>query len=79
MNTLTKHSVCPCGETKNIVWIEPLRFCMGFEESCYGYSLCTSCDIMQTHYSGSVDGALEFQKYMSMQEFQSAANDDEFD
>mgnify|MGYP000144440155 CR=1 FL=1 len=67
MNTLTKQSVCPCGETKDIVWVEPLRFCMGFEESCYGYSTCTSCDIFQTHYSGSVEGALEFEKAINSQ------------
>jgi len=75
--TLAKKYTCPCGKEKNIVWLEPLRFCMGFEPSCYGYSVCTECDIMQTHYSGNLDGAEEFQKFMSMQDFK-AANDDFF-
>lgn len=80
MNSLTKNATCPCGEVKKISWIEPLRFCMGFEESCYGYSVCTSCEIVQTHYSGSLDGALEFQEFMSNQDFAiaAAANDSEF-
>ena len=74
---LVKSSVCPCGTEKDIVWIEPLRFQMGFEESCYGYSVCTNCDIFQSHYSGSLEGAIEFQKF-NEQYFSKAANDDKF-
>lgn len=74
---LVKESVCPCGKNKKIIWMEPLLFCMGFEDSCVGYSVCTDCDILQTHYSGSVEGAIEFQNFLSFQDFKSA-NDNNF-
>lgn len=77
MKSLSKKATCTCGKEKNIKWIEPLRFCMGFEPSCYGYSVCTDCEKVQTHYSGTVDGAIEFEKFLSLQEFQSA-NDEHF-
>ena len=76
--TLAKKYTCPCGQEKDIVWIEPLRFSLGFEDSCVGYSVCTKCEVVQSHYSGSVEGALDFQKFMSMQDFSKAANDDSF-
>ena len=75
--TLAKEHTCPCGQQKNIVWIEPLRFCMGFDDNCIGYSVCTKCDILQTHYSGSPEGLQDFKDFISMQEFK-AANDDFF-
>lgn len=75
--TLAKKQTCPCGEEKNIVWLEPLRFSMGFDDSCYGYSICTTCDIMQTHYSGDFSGAVVFSEKMGFEQFK-AANDDLF-
>jgi hypothetical protein len=60
MNTLATKSICPCGHEKTIKWIQPLRFCMGFELSCTGYSECKKCGLVQSHYSGDMQGYVGF-------------------
>ncbi len=62
---LAKNKICPCGHEKIITWIEPLRFQMGYEASCYGYSNCDKCGLLQTHYSGDLSGAIEFEDLMN--------------
>jgi hypothetical protein len=78
MNTLVKNSICPCGHEKIIKWIEPLRFCMGYEDSCYGVSVCSICNLEQTHYSGSLEGAIELERQIKLHKLQSSSNDDKF-
>ena len=78
MNSLTKNSICPCGHEKTIEWIEPLRFCMGYEESCYGTSVCSKCNLEQMHYSGSLEGAIELDRQIKLHQVQSSSVDDEF-
>lgn len=62
--TLSKKYICPCGHEKIIKWIEPLRFCMGFESSCVGSSECEECGLVQSHYSGDMEGYVDFNQAM---------------
>lgn len=64
MNTLANKNICPCGHEKTIEWIEPLRFCMGYELSCVGSSECEKCGLVQSHYSGDMAGYVEFNQAM---------------
>lgn len=55
MNVLPKTYICDCGCEKEIKWVEPLRFYMGYAKGCYGNSSCPDCGKKQSHYSGSPD------------------------
>ncbi len=68
MNKLAKNYTCPCGNEKVIEWINPLRFCMGYSSHCVGSSECSKCGLVQSHYSGDMEGAIDFQQTMENME-----------
>lgn len=64
MKTLAKNYTCLCGHVKDIKWIDPFPFVFGKVDFCVGYSECDKCGKLQTHYSGSPEGLLEFEEFM---------------
>lgn len=61
---LNKSKTCTCGCEKKINWIDPKPFLMGRVSNCVGHSECKECGVLQSHYSGDMEGALFFQKLM---------------